>query len=211
MPSDIRSLADLPKMPLLTKEDVKKNIDMMISIKYKKRDLIHGHTSGTTGSPLDVFYDKHMVLMNNAVDWRQKAWAGLRLGERYAVILGRIVVPIYQRRPPFWRMNYIHNQLWLSAFHMSDENMVYYVEKLEKFAPKVIEGYPSTLYILASYLNRKGKTLPLKAVLTSSETLFSYQKEEIERAFQCRIFDFYGLAERVVFATECSAHDGKHL
>ncbi len=54
-------------------------------------------------------------------------------------------------------------------------------------------------------------SLPLKGVLTSSETLFSFQKEEIERAFRCKIFDFYGLAERVIFATECSAHEGKHL
>ena len=211
VPSDIRSLVDLSKMSLLTKEDVKKNLDAMISSKYKKRDLVHGHTSGTTGSPLDVYYDKGMVLINNAVDWRQKAWAGLRLGERYAVILGRVTVPIQQSRPPFWRMNFIHNQLWLSAFHMSDKNMAYYLEKLEKFGPKMIEGYPSTVYILARYLNRKGKTLPLRAALTSSETLFPYQKEEIEKAFQCKIFDFYGLAERVIFATECSAHDGKHL
>ena len=94
---------------------------------------------------------------------------------------------------------------------MSDENMAYYLEKLEKFGPKVIEGYPSTVYILARYLNQKGTTLPLRAVLTSSETLFSYQKEEIEKAFHCKIFDFYGLAERVIFATECSTHDGKHL
>jgi len=108
-------------------------------------------------------------------------------------------------------MNFIHKQLWLSAFHMSDENLGYYLEKLEKFRPKVIEGYPSTVYILARYLNRKNSALPLKAALTSSETLFPYQKEEIEKAFQCRIFDFYGLAERVIFASECSSHDGKHL
>ena len=68
VPSDIRSLADLPQMPLLTKEDIKKNIEAMISSKYKKHDLVHGHTSGTTGSPLDVYYDKGMVLINNAVD-----------------------------------------------------------------------------------------------------------------------------------------------
>ncbi len=210
-PSDIRSLGDLPKMPLLTKEDVKKNLDALISLKFKKGDLIHGHTSGTTGSPLDVYYDPGMVLINNAADWRQKAWAGLNVGDRYAVILGRVTVPIPQKRPPFWRMNFIHNQLWFSAFHMSERNLEYYVEKLKEFRPKAIEGYPSTIYILARSLNQRGLNLPMKAVLTSSETLFPHQREMIEKAFQCKIFDFYGLAERVIFATECSIHNGKHL
>jgi phenylacetate-CoA ligase len=33
----------------------------------------------------------------------------------------------------------------------------------------------------------------------------------IEEAFQCQLFDFYGLAERVAFAGECEYHDGLHL
>jgi phenylacetate-CoA ligase len=94
---------------------------------------------------------------------------------------------------------------------MSDDNLQYYVDKLEHFRPRVLEGYPSTLYILARYLNDKRLTLPLTAALTSSETLFPYQQEAIEKAFNCKIFDFYGHAERAIFASECSYHLGKHL
>lgn len=210
-PADIRTLDDLPKIPLISKEDLKKDIQRFLSSKFRKSQLVHGHTSGTTGSPLDVRWDKGMVLMNNAFDWRQKAWAGLEPGDPHALILGRVTVPIKQRHPPFWRMNYIHNQLWLSAFHMSDQNLVYYVDRLQSFRPKAIEGYPSTLYILARYLNSRDICIPLNAALTSSETLFPYQREAIEKAFKCKVYDFYGLAERVIFSTECSHHNGKHL
>jgi phenylacetate-CoA ligase len=48
-------------------------------------------------------------------------------------------------------------------------------------------------------------------VLTSSETLFDFQREVIEDSFQCRIFDYFGAAERVLFATECEKHEGHHL
>ncbi len=51
----------------------------------------------------------------------------------------------------------------------------------------------------------------MQAVLTSSETLFPDQRRAIEKAFACRVFDFYGMAERAVFATECSKHKGHHL
>lgn len=211
VPSDIKIISDLPKMPVITKDVVKQNIERFISSKFNKKNLIHGHTSGTTGSPLDVYWDLAMVVMNNAVDWRQKKWAGFSHGDPHAVVLGRVVVPIQENKPPFWRMNYIQNQLWLSAFHMSGENLALYVDKLEGFKPKFIEGYPSTLFILASYLLSIQKTISLQAVITSAETLFPHQRQAIETAFDCKIYDFYGMAERAVFATECSFHNGKHL
>jgi phenylacetate-CoA ligase len=152
-----------------------------------------------------------MVVMNNAFDWRQKKWAGFSPGDPHAVILGRVVVPIQETKPPFWRMNYIQNQLWMSAFHMSGDNLPLYIEKLDNFKPKFLEGYPSTMFILASYLQKIDKKFPLKAVITSAETLFPHQREVIESSFDCKIFDFYGMAERVLFATECRFHHGKHL
>jgi phenylacetate-CoA ligase len=210
-PDDIKKITDLAKLPVLTKDEVKRNLEKLISTVFKKKDLIHGHTSGTTGSPLDLYWDHGMVLMNNAFDWRQKRWAGFSVGDPHAVILGRVVVPIRKKTPPFWQMNYIQNQLWLSAFHMSDSNLEYYIGKMEKFKPKFVEGYPSTLYILAQHLIGRQRRLSLGAVISSAETLFPYQMEAIEKAFECKMFDFYGMAERVTFATECPMHDGKHV
>lgn len=211
VPQDIKCLSDLPKMEIIRKAEIKDNIGSFVSSRFKKRDLIHGHTSGTTGSPLDIFYDRGMVLLNNAVDWRQKKWANCKVGNKHALLLGRVIVPIKQKKPPFWRMNYVQNQLWLSSFHLSDRNIPFYIQKLEKFSPKFLEGYPSTLFILARYLNSHNLTLQLDAAFSSSETLYFHQREEIKKAFKCELYDFYGLAERVTFATECGEHNGKHL
>ncbi len=210
-PDDIRTKRDLHLIPMLTKDDIRKNIDKLISTRHKKSQLIHGHTSGTTGSPLDVYWDRNVCIYTNAIDWRQKSWAGVNYRDRIALLLGRMVVPAKRSTPPFWRMNYVHNQLWMSAFHMNARNLEHYIDKLSTFQPAAIEGYPSTVYILARYLESKGKVLPVRAVFTSSETLYSFQRETIERAFSCKIFDYYGMAERVVFATECQAHSGRHL
>ena len=108
-------------------------------------------------------------------------------------------------------MDHIHNQLWMSSFHLSDQNIPYYIDKLSTYKPAAIEGYPSTLYILAEYLNRHNILLPMKAAFSSSETLLPFQRQEIMQAFSCNLYDFYGLAERTVFATECEHHEGKHL
>ncbi|RJP26285.1 MAG: phenylacetate--CoA ligase family protein [Candidatus Abyssobacteria bacterium SURF_5] len=210
-PADIKTSQDLRKLPVLTRDDVRKHKHELLSSAYRKKQLAHGHTSGTTGSPLEFFWDRKMCAFNNAAYWRQARWAGLRYGDKFAVALGRIVCPTTRKKPPFWRMNYLDNQLWISSFHLNEENLPCYIRKLREFKPMALECYPSTGYIIAKYLESRRETLPLKAVLTSSETLFPFQKETIEKSFDCRVYDYYGMAERVVFATECDRHEGRHL
>jgi phenylacetate-CoA ligase len=213
-PADIQTHADLPRLPLLTKEILKANFDDLRSRSFPRASLSDGHTSGTTGTPMEVLYDGSMMAMTYAALDRQYRWAGVnleRFGDRVAVLRGNIIVPLTRSKPPFWRMNWYHNQLLLSNFHMSPENLPAYFEKLRRFRPAVLDGYPSSVYVLAKVLLNRDERLPLKAVLTSSETLFDFQREAMEEAFQCRVFDYYGAAERVVFAAECEAHQGHHL
>ncbi len=212
--SDIKGQDDLYKLPLLTRKDIHENFDDLWSRTYKRSDLKLGHTSGTTGSPLEILYDHNVIYMTYAVLDRQYNWADVQLkrfGDRIAILRGNVIVPIQQKSPPFWRFNYFHNHMLLSSFHLSEENIPSYIAEIKKFKPAVIDGYPSTVYILARYLLEHNRSLPLKAVLTSSETLYDFQREAIEKAFKCKIFDYFGAAERVIFATECSDHKGHHL
>jgi phenylacetate-CoA ligase len=210
-PRDVAGVADLPKLPLLTAEDVRRNHDRLVSRAHRRSGLIYGHTSGTTGSPLQFLFDARVCLHKNLVDWRHKRNAGLEYGDRLALFLGRVVVPTERKKPPYWRYNAVLGQMFFSSFHMSPDTLPHYFAQLEAFRPRGVEGYPSTLYVLASYLTSRGRTFPVKAAFTSSETLLPHQRETIERAFECPLFDFYGLAERVAFATECPAHDGYHV
>jgi phenylacetate-CoA ligase len=213
-PSDIRGRADLPKIPLLTRDDIKSHFDDLRSSTLPARELRSGHTSGTTGTPLTVGYDHETVWMTYAVFDRHYRWAGARMekgGDRVAIARGNVIVPLDQKRPPYWRRNRVHRHLLLSSFHMARTNLPAYFEELERFRPAVVDGYPSTLYVLAKFLRTEGRYFPVRAAVTSSETLYDFQREVIEERFQCRVFDYYALAERVVFAGECGAHRGRHV
>jgi len=210
-PSDIGTRDDLRLLPQLTRDDVKLRSKELVATNFKRSALIEGHTSGTTGSPLQFLWDKQVCLVKNVVDWRQKRWGGISPGDRLAYFLGRPIVPTTRTRPPFWRRNWALNHLFFSAFHMSPEHLEVYYRELGRFKPRAVEGYPSTVYIFARFLLNTGRTFPVQAVFTSSETLFPQQREIIEQAFCCKLFDFYGLAERTVFATECDSHEGHHL
>jgi phenylacetate-CoA ligase len=209
-PAVVRGVADLAGLPLIDKATIRQHEAEMLT-SAGRRGWLNGHTSGTTGSPLSVWYDRETCIMTNAVDRRQKVWAGMRERDWIGLFLGRTVVPLDQVSSPFWRANWMQRQVWFSSFHLSDELLPDYVREIRRRGLQFLEGYPSTLYILAQYLNRNGETLPMRAVFTSSETLLPIQRERIESAFACRVFDFFGHAERVAFATECELHAGKHL
>jgi phenylacetate-CoA ligase len=209
-PTDIRGVADLPRLPAVDKAVVREHEAEMLTAP-RQRDWLNGHTSGTTGSPLSVWYDRETCIMTNAVDRRQKVWGGMREGDWIGLFLGRTVVPLGQTTAPFWRVNQVQQQVWFSSFHLSDELLPSYLNEIRARRLQFLEGYPSTLFILARYLERRHETLPMRAVFASSETLLPVQRDTIERAFNCRLFDYFGHAERVAFATECEYHAGKHL
>ena len=210
-PDNIKELSDIVKLPLVSRDDIHKDGHDLISSRYSRNMLIHGHTSGTTGSPLSFYWDKQTCVYTNAVDWRQKKWAGVNYGDKIALFLGRTIVPTNKINPPFWQEDKIHNMLWMSSFHLSDKYMQHHLNKLKNYRPDALEGYPSTIYILARYLRSVDETLPVKAVFTSSETLLPIQRELIEERFKAPVFDFYGLAERVAFASQCAELHEYHL
>ena len=211
-PARFAGLEDLRKLPVLDRSIVKHR-----AAELKSRaagPLTYGHTSGTTGSPISLWYDQGSIAMNYAVMDRQYRWAGLRLeqgGDRIAVLRGNVIVPLAQKRPPFWRHNRALNQLLCSTFHLSPANLDAYLDALREFRPAVLDGYPSSLFVMAKLLLNRGERLPLQAAVTSSETLYDFQREAIESAFDCRVFDYYAAAERVVFSVECDHHRGHHL
>ncbi len=213
-PDDIKKSSDLLKLPVLRRKDIQEKFHELQSDKIDKRKLKLGHTSGTTGTPLEVGYDSNVIYFTYALMDRQYQWADVNLakfGDRVAVLRGNVIVPIEQKNPPFWRYNYLHNQLLMSAFHMSQKNLQHYLDKLWLFRPAVIDGYPSTLYVFARFLLNNNLTFPMKAIISSSETLYDFQREAIEKAFVTDVFDYYAAAERVIFATECNHHKGHHI
>jgi phenylacetate-CoA ligase len=121
------------------------------------------------------------------------------------------VVPLSQRRPPFWRYDLPEARTLFSVFHLSQDNLEHYTRELKRLRPEYIEGYPSVLLILARYLEATGDALPVRAVFTGSEPLLPEHRETIERRFQARAFDYYGLAEGVASAGQCECLNGYHV
>jgi phenylacetate-CoA ligase len=215
-PSDVTSVDDLPKVPVLTKDALRANAPELVSGAVPRRALFSGWTTGSTGTPINALRTHASIAFEHAMIWRQRRWAGIELKSRKAAVWGTIwnnvIIPSnLPKRPPYWRYNAADRQLLFSYYHMSDETLPEYFEKLEEFRPAFIEGFPSTILVLANFLHRRGRFFPVRAIFTSSEPLYEMHRREIEERFRTRVFDLYGQAERVSAATECEAHAGLHI
>ncbi len=210
-PADIKHIEDLTKLPVLHKEDVRRAGTRLLSSAMPKRALKRVGTSATSGTPLSIWWDREVSVMNHACYMRLRSWAGFPFGAPYATMQGRPVVPTRQTRPPFWRHNPSWNQLLLSTLHLTDENLGLYVAEIRRFGTVALEAFPTCAYVLARYLETRGEYLPLSAVTSTGEQLLPHERQLIEERFQVRIFDAYSQAERIVFSSECEEHDGHHL
>lgn len=164
---------------------------------------IVGRTSGTTGSPLEIIRSPKSVLLENAFLRRHWAWGGFRAGMPRATLRGDLVVPVDRAAPPFWFRNRYNNQLLISSRHLREEHADAIIDELERFAPKMLQAYPSTAHALARLAQRRGRRLRIPVVFTASEPLYAHQREAIQEHLGAKVMDMYGMAERVAYATEC--------
>src|SRR5690606_23504378 len=145
--------------------------------------------------------------------WKRFHWTiGIDKTMKNVRFSGRIIVDPYTVRKPIWVYNFFEKQLMMSSYHLKTENVMYNIDKLNTFRPLFIDGYPSAIYILAQYINKNKITLAFcpKAIATTAETLYDYQREEIERAFKANVFNQYASSEGAPFITECR-HGQLHL
>lgn len=211
-PKDIEGLSDLKKLPLLEKDVLRKDSTQLVAKNIPGRRICHGRTSGTTGTPLTLYAEKEAWKKNYAFhEARSRNWAGVSIKDRRAMIGGRRVVPVRQIHPPFWRYNVVEGQIYLSAYHLSSENIKHYADAICEFWPAYIAGYTSAIFIMAQVIKEHGYKRPkLRAVIVSGERLYPDQREVIQEVFECKVYDQWGNGEKVGFASECEK-GGMHL
>lgn len=195
----------LKKMPILKKEDRKKYFKTIINKNPERPVKTVDFTSGTSGSPTKNHIDKESIERNFALWKRFHHNIGVTKSMKNVRFSGKIFIDPNKKKPPFWIYNYFENQLFMSTYHLTNDNLLYYIKKLNQFKPDFIDGYPSAVYIIAKYINKNEITLNFKpnAIAVTAETLYDEHRAEIEHAFKCKVFNQYASSEGSPWITEC--------
>lgn len=199
-----KETADLKKLPLVDKEMLRSNIDSVFTI--KPREGVENNTGGTTGKSLTVLSTVEDVMKRMAMLDNFKHRVGFEnLKMRRATFNGKHIVPPKQKKKIFWRYNRACKQMIFSSFHITEKNIKYYVEELNRFKPQALDGFFTSMCDIANYIERH--QIPLSftpvAIFPTSETLTEEGRALLERVFKSKVYNQYASSEGAPFVTEC--------
>lgn len=191
--------------PVLRKEDLRAHPEAFVADDRDRRRMLHEHTSGTTGKPLNLWFSRATVRNWYALyEARTRRWYGLDRDDRWVNIGGQQLVPFTQTTPPFWVWNAAFRQLYMSSYHLSPAFVDTYVEALRRYAIDYVLGYSSSLYSLARLGLERGLEFPhLRVAITNAEPLYAHQREAMTAAFGGVVRETYGMSEIACAASEC--------
>ncbi|MFH6769248.1 hypothetical protein V8G56_10910 [Gaetbulibacter aquiaggeris] len=193
----------LIKMPLLLKDDRKNKVDLIVN--SSRETVMLNYTSGTSGTPMVDYLDLYSLNQSFAIWYRFHKVIGIKNNCKQVRLSGNLIVSPKTKKPPFWVYNSFNKQLLMSTYHLTDANLSSYIKKLNTFKPSLIDGYPSAIYILSRFIIKNKLVLNFKpdAIAVTAETLYDYQRDIIESAFNCKVFNQYASSEGSPFITEC--------
>ncbi len=200
----IDTIEDINNIPLTSKNLMKKNIGQFINNNQENK-LWKGETSGSTGNPFNHYRDPKSMQYEYALYDKLYDFF-LKGSKKYnrARISGVNIVKAECKKPPYWFFIKVFNQLQCSAYHIDSSTYRYYIAAFNKYKVELGTGYAKAWLFLAQYMNENNlKFLNMKGIVTDSEGLSDQEKYEIEKAFNCPVYQTYGLSEVGMLAVQC--------
>lgn len=196
----------LLKFPVLEKAAFKQASDSYVANNAVKGQLIPNTTGGSSGEPTHFYIDRVTVEHFEAARWRGLSWSGISPGSRSVMIWGNpFELSKAQEKNYYRKERYMKNRIIIPAYGLKPQAMDDYVKEIEKYRPEYFYGYASALAVFSKLLLDQGKSLSFvpKAVVSTSESLYPFQRELIQKAFGCAVINEYGARDGGILAYEC--------
>ncbi|GHH30727.1 phenylacetate--CoA ligase PaaK [Lentzea cavernae] len=210
-PDDVKSLADLAKLPFTTKADLRDNYPFgMFAVPRQEVVRVHA-SSGTTGRPTVVGYTRDDLETWATVMARSIRAAGGRQGHilhnayGYGLFTGGLGAHAGAEK------------LGCTVVPVSGGMTERQVQLIRDFEPDVIMVTPSYMLSIIDEMERQGldpRSTSLKVGIFGAEPWTNDMRHEMERRLDMHAVDIYGLSEVIGpgVASECvETKDGLHV
>lgn len=206
-PEDIRSLADVRKLPFTVKDDLRQNYPFGL-LTVPKDEIVRMHcTSGTTGNPAAVLYDRHDL----------DSWANLIARSLYAT--GARPSDVFQNMSGYGLFTgglgfqYGAEKLGMMTIPAAAGNSKRQIKLMRDFGTTCAHSVPSYLGRLHAVFAEQGldpaRDTQLKRLFIGAEPHSEETRRRIQEMFGCKAYNSFGMTEMngpgVAFECECQA------
>jgi phenylacetate-CoA ligase len=200
-------------LPILTKPDVVAHLNELLAQGHDPAATPLGYTGGSTGKPLAFFYDEAKHELMRAGMMRSYLLSGWRPGQKILNFWGArqdtVSGGVFGGAA---RDDFIAAEKTLPAHEIDAAKLHGWAKFILRYRPTLLQGYASILAALARHVRDEKLSVPasLIGVYSTAEVLASDQREMIEGAFGCKLFNQYGSREIPNIACECR-HGNMHV
>ncbi len=226
-PEDIKSVDDIHKLPVITKEDLVRNFPHGIVAKnIPAANYQVVSTSGSTGMPIKIYKDKGQlaktygerdslaVAIFSLIGTPEKLLQVYTPeGEKRGLMV--IIVPDRGSLEQMISQETIRLSTFVPRFFevlnaLDDPRE--HLSALERLRPDMLFTYPSVLKNMAILAQEEQIRVPqLKLLITAAEVLDSHTRKVISQTFEGELINYYGATEANIIALECTKHEGLHV
>ncbi len=214
-PGDLRTVADLAKLPLLDGEVVRVDPERFASARYDDRSRYAFYSSGgRTHIRRLVYWDRPSVLRR------------LARAERDRVVLARLVGQLWGQRQLFllaptslameardrWDTQTLQSAQLAQRHRVSpDLPFAAVAEEIDAFRPQVVFSYGSYADQFTRFVADRGREIALPRVWVYGGDMLSPGGRELIESLGCLVYSTYQAAETGRLGFQCERRDGFHL
>lgn len=205
-PDDIKTVDDLNKIPVIRREEIQQNAEKMISMEFDKNVLMVESTSGSTGRPLRIYITKKEDEFRKAKLLRANIACGHKPRDKWVVITAP--QHIRSRMSRIQRLFGVFVPINMSVFDEPSKQ----ISTVDSVKADVIEGYSSSLLLMAKELEKSGLEIHRPRILIGeAELIDQNERLFIEKEFGAPLYDQYGSVELEVVAWQCEEKGDYHI
>ena len=197
-PDRIENVEDLRKIPLTTKAELQKwSVHDRLHRGFSAKTLARQHSSGSTGQPFTVYYDRGYHMIRNMLFLRGLMAAGYRFGRKI-----ELITDSGKKEKKLLRWHYC-------SILDSPERIL---ASLNANKPDLVYGCKTPLIRLAEHIVHSGVQVHKPGcIISTAELLDAESRLLLESVFSARVLDFYGSTEMGLVGWQCSEGRGYHV
>ncbi len=205
-----RGVKDLNEFPIVNKIDYQEKWQDFVSSEYTEDPKCHLEcTSGSTGTPLEILYDRRKSRRRNAASIFLNTLADYRIGDKQMFLrvwVNRVQKGFIERT--------MMNLIPVNTANMDREHMQAICDMIARKRVKSIVGYASSLATLSAFIDERQidcSAFRVKSITPISEAMPPEVRKQLKRQFDCTVSSVYGAEEFGTIGVQMKGEDPYYM